>query len=248
MGEGFINRFSTNPVGFGDGGIGAMNEVGVGAQGAFGAGDAKINYELYVSNGPQLLSDPAVREEFGQFDYEAYSGNNNSQAVGGRIGILPFSNSSLEVAYSSQFKKKTGEKGTAYENVGVAMHAFDLNYWGHILPLKSDIRVMGEWKYQKVDKATYIDTSGTAFIFNNEPTAFYVAGTIRPSHLMNIFRNFELAARYSEFKRPLVWGSDTKQLELSLDYWLKWNTLVKITYQDKKDTDKAIYAQFVVGF
>ena len=248
MGEGFINRFSTDPVGFGDGGIGAMNEVGVGAQGAFGAGDAKINYELYVSNGPQVLSDPAVPEGFGQFDYEAYTGNNNSQAVGGRIGILPFSNSSLEVAYSFQSKSKTGEKGTRYENVGVAMHAFDLNYWGHLKSLKSDVRVIAEWKHQKVDNATYFDAAGTPYNFDNSPTAYYVAGTIRPSHLINIFRNFEFAARYSEFKRPVVWGGDTRQLELSLDYWLKWNTVLKITYQDKKDTDKAIYAQLVFGF
>jgi len=248
MGEGFINRFSTSPVGFGDGGIGAMNEVGVGAQGAFGTGDAKINYELYVSNGPQVLSDPAVPEEFGQFDYEAYSGNNNSQAVGGRIGILPFSNSNLEVAYSFQSKSKTGEKGTRYANVGVVMHAFDLNYWGHLMSIKSDVRVIAEWKHQKVDNATYFDAAGTPYNFDNSPTAYYVAGTIRPSHLTNIIRNIELAARYSEFKRPVVWGGDTKQLELSLDYWFKWNTVFKITYQDKKDTDKAIYAQFVFGF
>ena len=163
MGEAFINRFSNNPVGFGDGGIGAMNEVGIGAQGGFGAGNAKINYEFYISNGPQILSDPGAPEEFGQFDYEAYAGNNKSQAIGGRIGILPFSNSSLEIAYSFQTKSKTGEKGTPYENVGVTMNAFDLNYWGHITAIKCDVRVMGEWKHQKVDNATYYDDAGTAF-------------------------------------------------------------------------------------
>src|SRR6266498_1745038 len=58
MGEGFINRFAANPTGFGDGGIGAMNETGVGAIGAIPVGDVKLNYDLYVSNGPQLLTDP----------------------------------------------------------------------------------------------------------------------------------------------------------------------------------------------
>jgi len=67
MGEGFINRFPTDPVGFGDGGIGAMNEVGVGALGGFGIGDSKVSYDVYVSNGPILLTDP---ENAGQFDYE----------------------------------------------------------------------------------------------------------------------------------------------------------------------------------
>lgn len=249
MGEGFINRFSTAPVGFGDGGIGAMNEVGVGAQGGFGAGNAKINYELYISNGPQILNDPADTANFGQFKYEGYIGNNNSKAVGGRIGILPFSNSSLEIAYSFQTKSKTGEKGTPYENVGVNMQAFDLNYWGHLKSIKSDIRVIAEWKHQKVDDAIYHDTSGIAYTFNNSPTAYYVAGTIRPSHLQNIYlRNIELAARYSEFKKPALWGGDTRQVALSLDYWLKWNTVLKLTYQKNKDSDKAFYAQLVFGF
>lgn len=249
MGEGFINRFSTSPVGFGDGGIGAMNEVGIGAQGGFGAGDAKINYELYISNGSQILTDP---DDAGQFEYEGYIGNNNAKAVGGRIGLLPFSNSSLEIAYSFQTKSKTGEEGTPYENVGVNMQAFDLNYWGHLTAIKSDIRVIAEWKHQKVDDATYFKADGSPFTFNNSPTAYYVAATIRPSHLNDVFfRNIELAARYSEFKRPTdaPWGgSNTNQFALSLDYWLKWNTVLKLTFQKEKDTDNAFYAQLVFGF
>ena len=112
MGEGFINRFATNPVGFGDGGIGA--------QGAFGVGDIKLNYDLYLSNGPILLTDP---ENAGQFEYEGYIGNNKGIAVGGRIGFLPLSNSSLEVAYSFQNKKKTGDAGFPFENIAVNMQA-----------------------------------------------------------------------------------------------------------------------------
>jgi hypothetical protein len=248
MGEGFINRFSTAPVGFGDGGIGAMNEVGVGAQGGFGVGDSKINYELYVSNGPQILSDPA---NTGQFEYEAYIGNNNSKAVGGRIGILPLTNSSLEIAYSFQTKSKTGEAGTPYENVGVTMQAVDLNYWGHLLAIKSDIRIIAEWKHQKVDNAVYYKADSTTFTFNNNPSAYYIAASIRPAHLQsNFLRNLELAGRYSEFMRPndAPWGGKTNQFALSLDYWLKWNTVLKLTYQTEKNTDNAFYAQLVFGF
>ena len=245
MGEGFINRFSTDPVGFGDGGIGAMNEVGVGAQGGFGTGSAKINYELYISNGPQILTDP---DNSGQFEYEAYAANNSSKAVGGRLGILPFSNSSLEIGFSFQTKNKTGEKGTPYENVGVNMQAVDLNYWGHLTGIQSDLRVTGEWKHQKVDNAVYYKADSSSYTFNNSPSAYYVAATIRPSHLNNAFRNFELAARYSKFMRPAPWGGDTNQFAISLDYWLKWNTVLKLTYQTEKDTNNAFYAQVVFGF
>ncbi len=248
MGEGFINRFSTAPIGFGDGGIGAMNEVGVGAQGGFGVGDSKINYELYIANGPQILTDP---ENTGQFEYEAYAGNNNAKAVGGRIGILPLTNSSLEIAYSFQTKSKTGEIGTRYENVGVTMQAVDLNYWGHLLALKSDVRIIAEWKHQKVDNAVYYKADSTTYTFKNSPSAYYIAATIRPSHLHNnFFRNLELAGRYSEFTRPdeAPWGGKTNQFAMSLDYWLKWNTVLKLTYQTQKNTDNAFYAQLVFGF
>jgi hypothetical protein len=167
FGEGFLNRFATDPVGFGDGGIGAMNEVGIGAQGGFGIGDSKINYDLYLSNGPILLTDSA---NAGQFEYEGYVGNNKGKAVGGRIGFLPLTNSSLEVGYSFQHKSNTGDPGSKYENVGVFMQAIDLNYYGHLTSLKSDVRLMAEWKYQKVDNATYYDANNNPYTFDNSPS------------------------------------------------------------------------------
>jgi len=249
MGEAFLNRLTTDPVGFGDGGIGAMNEVGIGAQGGFGVGDSKINYDIYLSEGVQLLTDSA---NAGQFEYEAYTGNNNAKALGGRIGFLPLTNSSLEIGYSVQRKEKTGDKGTPYENTGVFMQAVDLNYWGHLTSIQSDIRIIGEWKYQKVDNVTYYDANNNPYTFDNSPSAYYVAATLRPVHVHNLFvHNLELAARYSEFKRPVgaPWGGgDLHQFAASLDYWFKWNSLVKLTYQDQKDQPKAFYGQVVLGF
>jgi hypothetical protein len=249
MGEGFINRLATDPVGFGDGGIGAMNEVGIGAQGGFGAGDAKINYELYLSNGPILLTDPV---NAGQFEYEGYVGNNKAKAVGGRIGLLPFSNSSLEIGYSFQEKSKTGDAGSAYENVGLFMQAVDFNYYGHLTSIQSDIRLIGEWKHQKVENATYLDANNVPFTFTNSPSTYYITGTIRPVHVHNLFiHNLELAARYSQFKTPdgAPWGGgDIHQFAISLDYWLKWNSLVKLTYQNQKDEPNAFYGQVIFGF
>ncbi len=249
MGEGFINRFPTDPVGFGDGGIGAMNEVGIGAQGGFGFGDARLNYDLYLSNGPILLTDP---ENAGQFEYEGYVGNNKGKAVGGRIGFLPLTNSSLEIGYSFQNKTKTGDAGSPYENVGLHMQALDLNYFGRITPLQSDVRLIAEWKYQKVDNAVYYKADSTTYIFNNNPSAYYITGAFRPVHVHNLFiHNLELAARYSEFKRPVdaPWGGgDTHQFDISLDYWLKWNSLIKLTYQTQKDEPNAFYGQVVFGF
>ena len=90
MGEGYLNRFPTNPVGFGDGGIGPMVENGIGIVGGLQLGVSKLNYDLYLSDGPQLITeDPSMA---GNFEYEAFLNNNKNIAFGGRIGFLPLSN------------------------------------------------------------------------------------------------------------------------------------------------------------
>lgn len=248
MAEGFLNRFATDPIGFGDGGIGASIETGIGAQGGIEIGDSKISYDLYLSNGPILLTDTA---NAGQFDYEGYIGNNKWKAVGGRIALLPLTNSSLEVGYSFQHKSKTGDPGSSYQDVGLFMQAVDLNYIGHLTDLKSDVRVIGEWRYQKAGKATYYDAGNNPFTFDNAPSSYYIAGTVRPAHLHSLARNLELAARYSKFKTPLdaPWGGeDQNQFAVSLDYWLKWNALVKLTYQTQTKELNAFYGEVVFGF
>ncbi|HEY8658725.1 MAG TPA: cytochrome c [Hanamia sp.] len=248
-GEAFLNRFASDPAGFGDGGIGAMNETGIGAEGGLPFGDIKINYDFYISNGPQLQTDTL---NAGQFDYEAYTSNNKSSAIGGRIAILPFQNSSLEIGYSFQSKSKTGEVGTPYQNVGVVMQAIDLNYLGHLTALKSDIRIIGEWKHQKVGNATYKNGANEDFSFYDAPTSYYACATLRPSHVDNKFvSNLELAGRYSYFNRPsgAPWGgTNDEKVELALDYWLKWNCLVKFCYVKQKDNPSVFNAQFVFGF
>lgn len=249
MGEAFLNRFASDPTGFGDGGIGAMNENGIGAIGAFNAGNAKINYDLYLSNGPQLLTDP---ENAGQFEYEAYTANNKYTAIGGRVAILPFQSSSLEIGYSFQNKSKTGDAGSDYLNVGETMQAVDLNYFHNIPGIKSTVRLTGEFKYQKVDKTTYMKDDETPYTFDNAPTAYYASASIRPSLVNSKFvRNLELAGRYSFFNRPAdaPWGgSNVSQEEFALDYWLHWNSLVKFCYDKQRDTPAAFNAQIVFGF
>lgn len=249
MGEAFVQKFSNDPTGFGDGGIGAMNETGVGAEGALPFGSVKVNYDFYVSNGPQLLTDP---ENAGQFEYEAYTTNNNSTAFGGRVSILPVANSSLEVGYSFLDKSKTGDPGSGYENIGVLMQAVDLNWYHNIPGIKSTLRFVGEFKSQKVDNATYTKDDETTYTFKNQSTAYYACASIRPSLADNKFlRNLELAGRYSFFNRPnnAVWGgSNVKQFEMALDYWLHWNSVLKFCYLKQKDNPSVFDAQVVFGF
>ncbi len=251
LAEGFMNRFASKPTGFGDGGIGASVETGVGALGALPFGDIKILYDLYLVNGPHLLTSTS---DAGQFDYEAYTSNNNSQALGGRLAILPFSKSNLELGFSFQHKGKTGDLGSPDENVSLDMQAIDLNYFQNISGIKSTLRISGELRHQKVgSNAVYIKSDGeTKYGFSNSPTAWYLSTSIRPSLVESkFFRNLEFAYRYSSYTRPSLapWGgSNLTSNEFAIDYWLHWNSLVKFSYQSKKEEPKTFYASVVFGF
>lgn len=251
LAEGFMNRFSSKPVGFGDGGIGASVETGAGILGALPFGDIKILYDFYAVNGPHLFTDTL---EAGQFDYEAYTSNNNSLAVGGRLAVLPFAKSNLELGFSFQHKSKTGDIGSPNENVSLDMQAVDVNYFEIVKDIKSTLRITGELRHQKTgSNAMYLEGDGqTKYSFKNSPTAWYLSGSIRPSLVDNTFcRNLEFAYRYSSYTRPISspWGgSNLTSNEFAIDYWLHWNSLVKFSYQTNKEAPKTFYVSVVFGF
>jgi hypothetical protein len=251
FGEAYLQRFANSPVGFGDGGIGAMTEEGVGVQGGAQLGYSKINYDLYLTNGPQLqFGSPDVA---GQFEYEAYANNNKKKSVGGRFGFLPFSNSSLELGYSFQYKSATGDRKSIYENTSFSAQAFDLNYYKTIDAIKSQVRVLGEYKMQNIGKQSYDDGNNSTFTFDNNSSAYYAQGSIRPTESENeFFHNLEFAVRYSEFNTPVgsQWyaGNHIRtQTAIGLNYWYRWNGVLKLSYQ-KQDGLDGIYGQLVYGF
>lgn len=242
MGEGYLNRFATNPVGFGDGGIGPMVETGMGIVGGFQMGYSKLNYDLYLSNGPQLIAnDPSMA---GNFEYEGFWNNNKNMAFGGRVGFLPFPNSCLELGLSTLHKAKTGDINTTYNNIGSTWMAYDLSFYHNITPMKSILRVYGEYKTMKVDQATYPDDGAGSFK-NNKSSAWYLQGSLRPNGFESQFiDNMELSLRYSTFTTPdnapwgnaasysdLIPGNTTHQMAYSLNYWLAWDCLLKFSYQ-----------------
>ncbi len=257
LGEGFLNRMSTDPVGFGDGGVGPMVETGIGAVGGLQMGYAKINYDIYMSNGPQLLTgsadDPSTA---GQFEYESYFDNNKNKAVGGRIGLLPFPNSCLEIGASGLMEMNAADPGTHWDSagVGVTFYAVDINYYHSLDFMKSTLRIMGEYKGANADKTSYPaigDSTGAMYTFDNSSTAYYVQATLRPTKSDNAFlKNLEIAARYSEFTRPkdALWGGKSTQRTLGINYWLNWNCVLKFTYQNQSDIGNFYQGQFVYRF
>jgi hypothetical protein len=97
LAAGWINKLATDPIG-----VDGATDYGVEAEGGFQAGSMKWNYDVAISNGMKLLPD-------GSLQTAGITDNNRNRTITGRIGWLPFSNSSLELGASVM----TGKVGDA---------------------------------------------------------------------------------------------------------------------------------------
>jgi len=231
----WINRFTSRPLGFGHGGIAPGAEVGVELRGAFYLGNTKWNYSGYVTNGPALNEGDDEPEEAGQLMFGQLVDNNGSKAFGGRLGFLPFSNSSLEIGVSAYNSGGTGTKGGEYENVGAFLYAFDLSYVKVISPIAGLIDIKAQYNNSKVDDAFYFDPAdGETYTFNNKSNAYYMQLSYRPTMSGNSFiKNLEFVGRYTALNTPegAEWESEAKQTSFGINYWLSWRSLIKFSYE-----------------
>ncbi|MEI7802612.1 MAG: hypothetical protein WCI97_08215 [Bacteroidota bacterium] len=219
----FIERFPNNPIipdeDFLPGGThlnwGAI--MGLDVRGRVPLGNSRLSYVVFVSNGP------ALDNSNGLIDYENLDDNNANKQVGGRIGLLPFSNSCLELGFSY-------EKGIAgnpedsvyqinsewkdYSKVGASAMAVDLNFVKSIPKIKSIIGVKGQFSSYMVDDAYYSVPEGftatnyapgdsTLYTFNNTLQNYYAQFSFRPALLKNkCLKNVELLFRYNSLTEP----------------------------------------------
>jgi hypothetical protein len=236
----WINKFADKPLGFNDDAgamVGPMAELGVEFSGGAQLGSGKINYTAYVSNGPNLIADPANPMMSGMLMYENLSDNNDNKAIGGRIGYLPFKNSSFEIGLSGQ-TAKVGDKNSAYKDIGAQLAAVDLSFIHKVNFLKSNVDLKAQLNMVNVDKATSYPADSTMMgadsTFDNKSQAYFIQLAIRPAYLENkFFKNLELAFRYSSMTLPekAMWGGDFSQITIGLNYWFSWHSVLKLDYQ-----------------
>lgn len=249
---GWINKLPTIPVGTGEDefGIGPTSEIGIDFRGGIPLGSAKMNYSIYVSNGAQLITDPAQPEKQGTLTYGNIDANNNKKTIGGRIGLLPFSNSSLEIGASFR-TGKVGDKNTVYENIGAQQYALDLTYINQLSFIKGTFDVKSQWNFEKIDNAGYIDsTDNSAYTFDNKRNSVFAQVAYRPDMFRKKFlKKLEFVFRYAELNPP----SDSKapdrirQYTYGIDYWSDWRTVFKAAYQSQQN-NYAFFLQVAVGF
>jgi len=245
----WINKFPDDPLPFGDGGIAPAEETGFFLGGAAPLGDAKIVYDAYVTNGPNLFT---TGESAGQLNFDDYTDLNNGKAVGGRIGFLPVPN--VEVGYSVMFARVNPAD---FSDTDVLLQAVDLNWRQDVKRLSGQLDFRTEWVFSHVDKATYDPTGAEGFgptSFNNDRYGGYVQLCYRPTmSLDNHLRNVELVSRYDILHSPLSSpGGDREQrVTLGVDYWITPAIVLKTAYQfdDKEvgDNQNAFLFQIGIG-
>ncbi len=254
FGEGFVSRFPVGPIGLSDDGMAPTDLVGFGAQGGFQAGTAKMLYDIYLANGPQLVvnEDGLSDNMTGHMSYESLTDNNKNKAFGGKIGILPFSNSSLQVDAFGQYTAQTGDLGSKYQDVSSSSCGADFNFYKTFNITM--IRLMGQYEETKTGNATYTvkDATGATsdYTFKNKGNSWYLAGTIRPTGSANDFvHDLELGARYAQYDPPknALWGGDpSKQFTLDLTYWFTWSSQINFGYNIQTDAGTKLNNEFII--
>lgn len=262
----WINKLRSKPLGFGHEGVGPGSEIGVELRGGFPLGSSKLNYSLYLSNGPTLNTGDENAMMAGMLEFENMSDNNLNKAIGGRIGFLPFSNSSLEIGFSGQSavvgeadKMINGMIDTMLDDVNALMYAVDFSYVKSIKPLKSIIDIKGQLNNVTVDKTEFknqMDTTGMmTYTFDNISQAYFIQFAYRPAMVKNkFFQNIEIVGRYSALTLPekALWGEEKAQVIVGLNYWFTWRSALKINYQittpDEGDPVTKYQIQWAIGF
>ena len=226
LAAGWINKLASDPEG-----VTGATDYAVEVEGGLQAGSMKWSYDLAISNGMQLLPD-------GTFQNAGITDNNKNRTITGRIGWLPFSNSSLELG-ASFMTGKVGDAGSQNENVKANLYALDLNLVENIKPFQLNIK--GQYSVTDIDHTVYINPADSSnYSFDNHTTTGYIMAALRPMFAANkIIRNFEVAARYGNYTTPAnsIWGTKDNSLAIGLDYWLNWRTVVRFTYEAIKGTN-----------
>lgn len=222
---GWINKLATDPIG-----ISGMTptDYGVEVEGGLPLGNMKMSYDVALTNGNQLNLSGA---NAGTLTSGNISDNNNNKTITTRLGLLPFSNSSLELGVSGMFGK-VSDQGVSIVRAHGNSYAFDLNYVKNFNPILLNFK--SQYNIQDITSVNYISAVDSSnYTFHNHTTSFFTQCSLRPVGAAGFIKNFELAGRYTTYNTPAnsIFGANQHTVTVGLDYWLNWRSVFKVTYE-----------------
>ena len=221
LAAGWIDKLAPDPVGIDLPG----SDFGVGVSGGYPIGNMKWSYDLSISNGLQLLAD-------GELQGAGVTDNNTNKTFSGRLALLPFSNSSLEIGVSALYGG-VADAGSNFSNARVTMYGADLSFVKTYSPFL--INVKGQYSKMLINGQNYVNPvdSTSTYTFKNNTMSAFAQVSVRPVGVNNGFlKNLELAYRYVNYTTPVgsTFGQNYSENDIGLDYWLNWRTVLKFTY------------------
>lgn len=231
----WINKLPTVPLGYGHDGILPTSDLGIELRGGSYLGGMRTNYSLYVTNGPRIEDGEDEAEEIGMIVPEADIDNNKNKAIGGRLGLFPFADQSLELGFSAQ-SAKLGNEGSELEDVGAFLYAFDWTLVKNVSALGGKVDLRGQLNFVNIDNRPYEILEGgdlETFDFDNKSKTSFYQLAYRPTFGSQLLQNLELVGRYSTLTTPeeAPWESESTQWTFGLNYWMDWRSAIKFAFQ-----------------
>lgn len=231
----WINKLPSAPSGFGHDGAAPTANVGVELRGGLSTGtDGRINYAVFVGNGPEL----ELEEEDGEFAIEAVGtegftrDSDGNKVFGGRVGWLPLPRLELGVSVAGGDISLPSESDREYQVLG-----FDFAYqW-------NDLGLRAEYIHQDVgSKASSIAPNGGKW------KAWYAQAAYRI-----LQSKWEAVLRYSDYDSPHA-SQAQEQSAVGINYLFSSSAMVKTAYEfnhskngSNNDTDRFLI-QLAYGF
>lgn len=232
LAAGWIDKLPTDPIGVAD--VPPTSDFGVEIEGGLPLGNMKWNYDIAISNGMQLMPD-------GELQGVGIVDNNQNKTITGRLGLLPFPNSSLEIGVSGMFGN-VGDASSPYSSAKSNNYAFDLNYVKLFSPILVNLK--GQYNYTDVTKQQYVKPDDSSlYSFDNKVTSYFAQLSLRPTGSSSHFvKNLEAAFRIGNYTTPnqSLWGQKSDYVEAALMYWFSWRTVLKMGYHSNNINSRTI--------
>jgi len=215
----WINKLPDKPITMtGNNRLQANSQLGIQVRGGVPLGSTRGEYAFYVSNGPSIRKDGT-----GSLSFKDFADSNNSKAVGGHIGWLPFSG--FELGYGFEIAGVI-DPGNGTNTLDVTTHVVDLNYTKSSYYIRGNIDLRGQYADRQIDRST-------ALAFNNHSSGGYGQIAYRPSLIRSPYiRNLEAVLRYDWINLPNVATfNDEQRWTVGLNYYVAASTLFKFAYQ-----------------
>lgn len=211
----WINKLASAPPGFGEDQALPMSEIGLQLRGGAPVGAARLNYAVYIGNGPELeamggeieaiMTDGVTRDRDGRM------------VVGARLGMLPIPGIEIGVSGASGKATVTMDGGVPLTGDPVR----DYNALGADFGYSTGgLKFLAEYMRQEIG-----DASGSVAALGGEWQTWYA----QVSYLIPQTK-WEGVLRYADYDSPHA-SQDQKQTALGVNYWIAPHAVAKLTYE-----------------